>query len=194
MSDLERKRLALRQAGNANFHKLDKVSADIFALTYGALVKQILQDYETIPETNKMIHKLGYSIGTRIVDEFLAKANINTCQNFMETAEIIAKVAFKMFLGVHVDVAEEASSDQFTLKIAENPLAELVELPEEYILSPEKLQYSGLLCGVIRGALEMVGMRVECSLKSDTLWGDEITEIQVTLIEMIADEYIDPDE
>ena len=34
----------------------------------------------------------GYNIGVRLVDEFLAKAQIGTCQSFQETAEVIAKV------------------------------------------------------------------------------------------------------
>jgi len=36
----------------------------------------------------------------------------------------------------------------------ENPLAEFVELPEDSAMS--ELWYSNILCGVIRGALEMV--------------------------------------
>ena len=34
----------------------------------------------------------GYNIGIRLVDEFLAKAQITACQHFSETAEVIAKV------------------------------------------------------------------------------------------------------
>lgn len=41
-------------------------------------------------------------------------------------------------------------------KVYENPLAEFVELPPQY----QGLNYSNLLCGVIRGALEMVGTSV----------------------------------
>ena len=40
----------------------------------------------------------------------------------------------------------------FALTIDDNPLAMFVELPEEY----RKLKYSNILCGVIRGALEML--------------------------------------
>ena len=47
---------------------------------------------------------MGYNIGIRIVDEFLAKGNITRCNNFRETAEMIGKVAFKMFLGINVEV------------------------------------------------------------------------------------------
>lgn len=42
---------------------------------------------------------------------------------------------------------------QHTQVLTDNPLADFVELPEEY---RGELRYCGLLCGVIRGALEMV--------------------------------------
>ena len=42
----------------------------------------------------------GYNIGVRLIDEFLAKAQINSCQSFAETADVIAKIGFKMFLGL----------------------------------------------------------------------------------------------
>lgn len=42
----------------------------------------------------------------------------------------------------------------FTLTLDENPLAEFVELPEAAIEGG--LWYSNVLCGVLRGALEMV--------------------------------------
>ena len=197
MSEAERRKAALKQLGNANFHKLDKVSTELFALTYGALVKQILADYESTNKTNEQLKKLGYNIGTKIVDEFLAKANIGACHSLAETAEILAKVAFKMFLGTHVDVVDDGAAstpDAFRLRFADNPLAEFVELPDEYAVGSERLEYSGLLCGIIRGALEMVGMRVEAQLSADTLWGDEATEISVRLVEMIDEVYMDDDD
>jgi trafficking protein particle complex subunit 3 len=47
-----------------------------------------------------------------------------------------------------------ADEKSFSLVFDENPLADFVELPED---GPyEKLWYSNILCGVIRGALEMV--------------------------------------
>jgi len=45
----------------------------------------------------------GYNIGVRLVDEFLAKSNLQSCVNFRETAQVIAKVGFKMFLGIAAD-------------------------------------------------------------------------------------------
>ena len=44
----------------------------------------------------------------------------------------------------------------FTLTLDENPLAEFVELPEEALEGG--LWFSNVLCGVIRGALEMVSI------------------------------------
>jgi len=76
-----------------------------------------------------------------------------------------------------------------TAYLIENPLAEFVELPEQYT----SLAYSNILCGVLRGALEMVQMRVECTLMKDALWGDDLTEIRVVLKELMDEEYVDDD-
>lgn len=58
-----------------------------------------------------------------------------------------------MFLGVTA-VVDNWMSDQSacTLRLADNPLADFVELPASY----SDLRYSNIICGVIRGALEMV--------------------------------------
>jgi trafficking protein particle complex subunit 3 len=52
----------------------------------------------------------------------------------------------------------------FTLTIDENPLAEFVELPEEAIEGG--LWFSNVLCGVLRGALDVSGFT---SLYSDVI-------------------------
>jgi hypothetical protein len=65
----------------------------------------------------------GYNIGIRLIDEFLAKSGVNNCQDFRETAEVIAKVAFKMFLGVNAEVAQwNADNTSCSLLIYDNPL------------------------------------------------------------------------
>ncbi|SRR5258706_15008215 len=46
----------------------------------------------------------------------------------------------------------------FGLILDENPLADFVELPEEALEG--QLWFSNVLCGVLRGALEMVSARV----------------------------------
>jgi trafficking protein particle complex subunit 3 len=68
---------------------------------------------------------------------------------------IESKIAFKIYLNITPTATSWAADDKsFSLIFDENPLADFVELPED---GPyEKLWYSNVLCGVIRGALEMV--------------------------------------
>jgi hypothetical protein len=100
----------------------------------------------------------GFNIGSRLVDEFLAKSSVAACHNFRDTAETIARVAFKMFLGVAADVtnwSDDGRQCSVVLAANENPFADFVELPAQY----KDLVYCQMLCGVVRGALEMVCAR-----------------------------------
>ena len=49
---------------------------------------------------------MGFNIGRRLIDEFYAKCQPGRglCTSFRETVEVIAKEAFKMFLGIVCDV------------------------------------------------------------------------------------------
>ena len=70
-----------------------------------------------------------------------------------------------------------------SLRLPDNPLADFVELPPAY----SELRYSNVLCGALRGALEMVSLRVDARFVRDTLNGDDATEIRVQLKEVLAD-------
>jgi hypothetical protein len=51
----------------------------------------------------------------------------------------------------------------------------------------EALSYCQMLCGVIRGALEMVNMRVACDFAKDALRGDDGFELRLKLLEVMPE-------
>ncbi|XP_065648284.1 trafficking protein particle complex subunit 3 [Hydra vulgaris] len=161
-----------------------KVSGELFTLTYGALVSQLLKDYESDDEVNKQLEKMGYNIGVRLIEDFLARSNVGRCHDLKETADVIAKNGFKMFLGITPQVTSwNAMGDEFSLIFDSNPLAEFVELPDGH----SNLWYSSILAGVIKGALEMVQMEVEAAFVQDVLRGDSITEMRVKFLKKLED-------
>ncbi|XP_011095333.1 trafficking protein particle complex subunit 3 isoform X2 [Sesamum indicum] len=161
-------------------------NAELFTLTYGAIVRQLLTDLEEVDEVNKQLDQMGYNIGVRLVDEFLAKSNVNRCVDFRETAEVIAKVGFKMFLGVTASVTNwDAEGTTCSIILEDNPLVDFVELPD----TCQGLYYCNILSGVIRGALEMVSMKTEVTWLRDMLRGDDVFELQVKLLKQVPEEY-----
>uniref|UniRef100_A0A8C5SE53 Trafficking protein particle complex subunit 3L n=1 Tax=Laticauda laticaudata TaxID=8630 RepID=A0A8C5SE53_LATLA len=133
---------------------LKKSRSFLFVLTYGALVAQLCKDYEKDEDVNKYLDSMGYSIGIRLVEDFLARSAVKKCRSYSETADIIAQVAFKMYLGVTPTVTcNNAMGNEFSLILAKNPLVDFVE---ELPASRSSLCYCSLLSGTIRGALEMV--------------------------------------
>lgn len=182
--------------------RLAPQNAELFTLTYGALVVQLIQDFEDYAEVNRQLDKMcvavcprlrvvyrtdigeaasrrrGYNIGTRLIEDFLARTSMPRCADLRETAEVIAKVGFKTFLNITPSVtypqppatgtATPSTNTnggpplpfpaEFILTLDENPLAEFAELPRDALPSDagEGLWFSNVLCGVLRGALEMV--------------------------------------
>jgi predicted metal-dependent HD superfamily phosphohydrolase len=53
---------------------------------------QLIQDYEDYEEVNKQLEKMGYNIGTRLIEDLLAKSNLGRCSDFREVGEVVAKV------------------------------------------------------------------------------------------------------
>ncbi|KAF3129808.1 transport protein particle 22 kDa subunit [Orbilia oligospora] len=172
--------------------RTDKINAELVTLTYGSVVAQLCKDLDgDYVEVNKQLDKMGYNIGLRLIEDFLAKSNMQQkCANFRDTAD----VGFKMFLNITPTIANWSSDNkQFSLLFDENPLADFVELPDDGKAQSE-LWYSNMLCGVIRGALEMVQMSVDAHFVSDVLRGNDTTEMRINLIRYIEDEMPQDDE
>lgn len=151
------------------------MNAELVTLTYGTLVAQLCQDYDSnYQDVNKQLDKMGYNIGMRLIEDFLAKSSVGRCASFRDTADMIAKVGvscghisrsfmadilqvgFKIFLNVTPTVTNWTSdNNQFSLIFEDNPLADFVELPDDG-RAQDELWFSNILCGVLRGSLEMV--------------------------------------
>ena len=112
---------------------------------------------------------------------------MQSCQTFPDTVEVIARVALKMFLGISGEIKEsDESSDSNTQIIrlpSANPFTDFVQVPSEY----SELVYANLLCGVIRGALEMVNLNVDCFFSKDVLAGDALSEITIVMKEQMQE-------
>nr|OQO27374.1 hypothetical protein B0A51_05266 [Rachicladosporium sp. CCFEE 5018] len=182
--------------------RTEKINTEIVTLTYGTIVSSLCRDL-LLPNTtsstdyaavNAELDRMGYNIGLRLIEDFLAKSNTGACQNLRETAEVISKTGFKIFLNITPIVSGWSSDGKsFGLVFEENPLADFVELPDDG-RSQEELWYSNILCGVLRGALEMVQMQVDVRFVSDVLRGNDTTEMRVTLLKYIEDEMPPDDE
>lgn len=126
-------------------------------LTYGALVAQMVKDLDNVDDVSKQLERLGYNMGIRLIEDYLAKTNTGRCYDLKDTADKIQS-AFRMYLGVQPNVANwSAAGDEFSFILDTNPLTELVELPDDL----KGLKYCNTICGIIRGALEMVQMDVQ---------------------------------
>lgn len=143
---------------------MEKINAEVVTLTYGTIVSQLCNDL-LVPNTtskadynavNTELDRMGYNVGLRLIEDFLAKSNTGQCTNFRDTAEMISKVGFKVFMNIVPTVGNWSHDGKtFHLVFEENPLADFVELPDDG-RAQDELWYSNILCGVLRGCLEMV--------------------------------------
>jgi hypothetical protein len=177
---------------NQDFSKnVEKINSRLLTLTYGSLIVRLIKDYEKPEEINDQLEKMGYNIGIRLIDDYLAKSCIDAPKTFEEAINIISNNAIKYYLGcgakseiIKSDNIND-SNQQYEYKIyfTENPLNDYVELPDKF----KGLWYSNMICGVIRGALEAINIKVECKYNKDVLKGNDVNEIRVKLIEIIEE-------
>ncbi|CAB3366214.1 Hypothetical predicted protein [Cloeon dipterum] len=160
-----------------------KVNSELFTLTYGALVTQLIKDVDNVDDVNKQLERMGYNIGVRLIEDFLARSGSGKCYDFRDTSEKI-QLATRMYLGVSPTISNwSPSGDEFSLVMDNNPITDFVELPDSHM----GLKYSNMLLGVIRGSCEMVQLEVSCWFVQDQLKGDNTTEIRVKLLRKLED-------
>ncbi|UKK00234.2 Bet3 transport protein [Theileria orientalis] len=170
------------------FAKMEKVNSELFCLTYGSMVSQLVRDKEHSDAVNEHLMEMGMSIGSKLVDEVLAKLGCVPCTDFRSTVEAIAKVGFKMFLGISANVVDvDPENNIYNISFQENPLDQFVELPETL----KDLNYSNIFCGVIIGALEQLQMKVQCYFVKDMLKGDDTYEMTIKLEEVVKESLSD---
>lgn len=166
---------------NALWQKQPKVNSELFALTYGALVGELLRDLEKTDLIQSELDRMGHSMGIRSAEEFLARSDMN-CKNFSDTPEVL-KMALRMFFGVAADTRSKSDDSMFSVLFSDNPLTLFVELPDEY----ETLEYSQLLAGWCRGVLEMLQFDCACKVEQSMLTGDAVNEISISLNQVLQE-------
>ena len=77
---------------DAIWSNMSKIKAEFFSLTYGAIVAQIIKDYEDPEDVNQMLYRMGQYIGRRLVDEFFAKTCLQAATSIKEMADLISRV------------------------------------------------------------------------------------------------------
>lgn len=172
-------------AGNVLWQKTPKANAEFFALTYGALVAELVRDVEQPALIAGELDTMGHSMGMRAMEEFLAKTDTR-CSSFETSPDVMTK-ALKMFLGISADARWKSAGDNqsktYGLQFTDNPLTLFVELPDEYA----DLEYNQLLAGFCRGLLEMLQFDCSTAIAQSMLAGDTINEITVSLNQVLED-------
>ncbi|KAL5968545.1 Trafficking protein particle complex subunit 3 [Taenia solium] len=166
-----------------------RMNTELFTLTYGSLVAQIVKDFESDDAINEQLDNIGFNIGEKLAEDFVAKGNPGRCADFRETANQLVN-GFKHFLGISPTVSKfSPAGDEFSLLLDSNPLTEFVDLPAEH----PKLLYCNVLAGAIRGALHNMQLEVDARIVLDQLRGDKNTEIRVKFIRRIKEVFAGED-
>ncbi|CCD26245.1 TRAPP complex core subunit BET3 NDAI_0H00710 [Naumovozyma dairenensis CBS 421] len=168
-------------------NKTEKINTELFTLTYGSIVSQLCNDFQRdFEKVNENLFSMGYNIGVRLIEDFLARTALPRCENLVNTSEVISLCAFKIFLNITPQITNwDRKKEAFSLILIDNPLSEFVELPMDAM---KELWYSNILCGVLKGALEMVQLDCDVWFVSDILRGDPQTELRIKLNRILKDE------
>ena len=165
------------------------IKVELLTFMYGTLLVRLTKDIKDINELNTKIELIGYDIGKRLVDDLIddfQRVDQSDQNKLME--KLICQLA-QHYLGI-IGNYNQVGENEFHLKFNQNPISLYVELPE----SLEGLCYSNIICGIMRGMLEITGFEVKCEFIKDKMKGDDINDIKITLVKYIEERFIDDEE
>jgi hypothetical protein len=170
--------------------KLGDVNVELFALSYGSLVRAIVKETNNIEEANVKLGKIGVSMGTRITDDIVVHLKGNC--NFKNARELVDKLiidGFRKYLGVTATVVGNAEP-AITIRLQDCPVTRYVTIPREC----EGLVYLQPLISAIKTICEKLHYSTEVRLTSDSLKpgtdlskGPPATDIEIKLLGVMRD-------
>jgi len=163
---------------------------ELLTFMYGSLLVRLTKDIKDINELNKKIELIGYEIGKRLVDDliddFQRGLDVSEQNKLME--KLISQLV-QNYLGIVGNISQ-VSEKEYHLIFPENPISFYVELPE----SLDGLCYSNIICGILRGMLEISGFEITCEFVKDKMKGNEVNDLKITLVKYIEERFIDDEE
>ncbi len=167
-----------------------QIKVDLLTFMYGSLLVRLTKDIKDINELNKKIELIGYDIGKRLVDDLIDdfQRNLDMSDQNKLMEKLICQLT-QYYLGI-IGKYNQTSEKEFHLVFPENPISSYVELPE----SLEGLCYSNVICGIMRGMLEICGYEVKCEFVKDKIKGDDNNDMKITLVKYIEERFIDDEE
>jgi hypothetical protein len=164
------------------------VNVELFALSYGSLVRAVVKDTSNIDDANAKLLKIGTAMGSRIADDLVVKhaggPDDFRFKNLRVACDVLAEYAFRTYLGITATCIEPTDT-RVVIRLSDQntPVTRFVTIPPEY----EGLVYLMPLLGAIKSILAMFHYSVEVAMKSDRLKGDQFNDIEIKLIEIMKD-------
>jgi hypothetical protein len=160
------------------------VSVELFALSYGSLVRAIVKETNNVEDANTKLAKIGTSIGNRIADDIVVHCENTRFKTLRQVGEMLVEYAFKTYLGI-TPTLQDVTENKLVIRWSDNtPVTRYVTIPPEY----EGLVYLMPLLGAIKAVLAMLHYSVEVTMKSDrVVRKDAPNEIEIRLLEVMHD-------
>lgn len=185
-------------------YDFDKVNKQLFDMGYNIgirlieefLCKSNLNRCNNFKETSEAICKIGFKMFLNIIPNitywsndgrtFQINLNDNPLSEFVELPDEFDEIDYD-------EINDDLNNLNFKDNNDEDEINNLLNHKNKNNARKD-LWYSNILCGVLKGCLEMVQLDCDVTFISDILRGDPNTEIRVKLLQVLKDEIPDGDE